>query len=130
MSNRRGSVLALSLVMLLLVFSLAASLLAIASARCTAITKESRRAQTLALAESAIAAIQTNFKNGQYNVQGTLATGSYAAQAKMATNDRVNVTATGKALPLIGKTVSVQLNVTLARQGNHWKVIRWQELAL
>jgi len=129
MKSRRGSVLILSVIMLLLVFSLAASLLAVAGARCNALAKDARRAQALALAESAIAALQARLNAGNVATPlgGVLSTGSYSASAEQAGKGRVKVSAGGKALPLLGRTVEVKIKATLIRKAGRWQMIAWEE---
>jgi hypothetical protein len=126
----RGSVLALSLVMLLLTFSLVGSLLAVAAARCRAIARESRRAQALALAESAVSVAQARLAAGQLlsPVSGALATGRYSAQVTRTESGRVVVKAVGTPLALVGGTGTVTIEATLARQGGRWRISAWQEV--
>jgi Tfp pilus assembly protein PilX len=113
----RGSVLALSLVMMLLTFSLVGSLLAVAAARCRAIARESRRAQALALAESAVSVAQAR-----------LAAGQPLSPVTRTERGRVVVKAMGTPLALVGGTGTVTIQATLARQGGRWRISAWQEV--
>jgi Tfp pilus assembly protein PilX len=129
-SRSRGSVLTLCLVMMLAVFSLAGSLLAVAAARCGAIARESRRAQALALAESAVAVAQARLTAGQppSPVSGSLSTGRYSATAVATGPGRVVVEAVGEPPPLVGRPVTVTVETTLVRRGEHWRVWAWREV--
>jgi Tfp pilus assembly protein PilX len=124
----RGSVLVISLALMLLIAALAGSLLTVSAARCRAIGRESRRAQALALAESAVAAVQARLAAGSpaAPASGALATGQYSAQVMPSASGGVTVVATGRAQPLLGETVAAQLEVTLARRG--WQVVAWREV--
>jgi Tfp pilus assembly protein PilX len=130
MKNRRGSVLVLSVVIMLLIFSLATSLLAVAGARCNALARDSRRAQALALAESAIADLQAKLNMGKFTplVKGELSTGSYSATAERSSEGRVSVMAVGKARPLIDRAVEVKIKATLTRKAGHWYMTDWEEM--
>ncbi len=126
----RGSVLVISLVLMLLIFSLSASVLAVSAARCRALARESRRAQAIALAESAVAAEQAALGAGRPagDVSGSLATGHYSARVSRAGGGQVALTAVGRASPLLGEAVAATLEVTLARRAAGWKVIAWREV--
>jgi type II secretory pathway pseudopilin PulG len=126
----RGSVLALCLVMMLVVFALAGSLLAVAAARCGSIARESRRAQALALAESAAAVAQAKLTAGQppSPVAGSLSTGRYSATIVSSGPGRIVVKAVGDPRPLVGGPVSVAIETTLTRRGERWQVAAWREV--
>ena len=129
-SRSRGSVLALSLVTLLLTFSLVGSLLAVAAARCRAIARESRRAQALALAESATAVAQARLASGQAlsPLSGALSTGRYRATVTRTGDGRVIVRAVGEPLALVGGVGVTTIETTLVRQGRRWCISAWQEV--
>ena len=129
-SGSRGSVLVLGLVMMLLLFSLTGSLLALAAARCRAIARESRRAQALALAESAVAVTQARLAAGQLSssISGTLATGRYSAQVTRTGDGRAMVRAVGKPRALVGGAGIVVIETTLARRGGRWRISAWREV--
>jgi hypothetical protein len=124
----RGGVLALSLVVMLFVLTVVTSLLAVTAARARAVAREARRAQALALAESAVAVVQAQLASGTpaAAAAGTLATGSYAAQVQ--TTNGVQVTATGTALPLLGESAVVRIEVSLMRGGDGWQLSGWREV--
>ena len=116
--------------MMLFLFSLVASLLGVAAARARAVAREARRAQALALAESAVVAAQAQLDAGRpaAPVTGSLPTGSYAAEVHTAGGGEVRLAAVGRARPLLGEAVEVRIEVTLARRGAEWSVIAWQEV--
>jgi hypothetical protein len=124
----RGGVLALSLVVMLFVLTVVTSLLAVTAARARAVAREARRAQALALAESAVAAVQAQLASGvpAASVAGRLATGSYAAE--VVTTNGVQVTGTGTALPLLGESVVVRIEASLRRGGGGWQLSGWREV--
>lgn len=130
MKRCRGSVLVISLALMLLIAALAGSLLAVSAARCRAIGRESRRAQALALAESAVAAVHAKLGAGSpaAPASGALSTGQYSAQVTPSAGGGVTLLATGRARPLLGETVAAQLEVTLARRGRGWQVVAWREV--
>ena len=114
---------------MLLVFSLSASLLAVAAARCRAMARESRRAQAVALAESGVAALQAALAAGASPapVEGTLATGAYSARVTRSGAGEVTLRAVGQPAPLLGEMIVANLEVTLARRGREWQVVAWRE---
>ncbi len=123
----QGSVLVISLVLMLLVFSLCGTMLAVAAARARASAREARRAQAMALAESAVAATQVALAAGEpASVCGALSTGQYSSQVTQA-GGQARVRAVGRAKPLLGEAVTIALDVTLARRGAGWEVIAWRE---
>jgi Tfp pilus assembly protein PilX len=129
-ARSRGSVLTLALVMMLVVFSLAASLLSLAAARCRAMARESRRAQALALAESAVALVQVKLSAGQptSSLAGSLSTGRYSATVAAAGPGRAVVKAAGEPPALVGGPVTVTIETTLVRRGGRWRVSAWREV--
>lgn len=126
----RGSVLALCLVTMLLLFSLTGSLLALAAARCRAIARESRRAQALALAESAVAEAQARLAGSQpaLSVSGELSTGRYSATIARPEDGRAVVRAVGQPLALVGGAGTVTIETTLTRRGGRWRMTAWREV--
>jgi Tfp pilus assembly protein PilX len=129
-SRSRGSVLILGLIVMLLLFSLTGSLLALTAARCRAIARESRRAQALALAESAVAAAQVGLAAGELpsSLSGALATGRYSARVTRIGDGRVVVRAVGEPRSLVGGAGAVMVETTLARRGGRWRVSAWREI--
>ena len=130
LSRARGSVLVVSLVLMLLVFSLGASLVAVSAARCRAIARESRHAQALALAESAVVAAQAALLSGgpAASVSGSLATGEYSAQVTKSGGGQLVVRGAGRARPLLGEAMAAAVEVTLVRRGSTWSVAAWREV--
>jgi len=126
----RGSVLTLCLVMMVVMLSLAGSLLAVAAARCGSIARETRRAQGLALAESAVAVAQVKLATGQpvSAIGGSLSTGRYSATVAASEAGRVVVRAVGEPPPLVGRPVRVTIETTLVRRGKGWQVWAWREV--
>jgi len=129
-ARSRGSVLALCLVTMLLVFSLAGSMLAVAAARCGAIARESHRAQALALAESAVAIAQVGLAGGEpaAPIAGSLSTGRYSASVTRTGDGRVVVKAVGEPPALVGGPATVTIEATLVRQGGRWRISAWREV--
>jgi Tfp pilus assembly protein PilX len=129
MRNRRGSVLVFSLLMMVFVLTLGASLMAVAAARSTAVARESRRAQGLALAESAVVQAQAGLSAGRTQpVAGSLATGDYDATVVTQGDGRVRIVAVGRPRPLVGKQLEVKIETVLVKAGNAWRVEDWREV--
>jgi hypothetical protein len=115
---------------MLVLTSLASSMLALAAARCSALGRETRRAQGLALAESAVAAFCAEVDAGRApsQLEGSLPTGRYLATAERADEGHLVLTASGHPLALRGRPVDVKIEATLVRQDGHWRIVAWQEV--
>lgn len=126
----RGSVLVMCLVTMIVLTSLTASMLALSVARCDALGRETRRAQALALAESAVAALHAELHAGRAPspVEGSLPTGRYVGTVERAEKGQLVLTASGYPLAITGRPVEVTIETTLVRHDGRWRIVAWQEV--
>lgn len=129
-ARHRGSVLVMCLVAMIVLMSVASSMVALAAARCSALARETRHAQGLALAESGVAALCAEVGAGQAPslVEGSLPTGRYLATVERAEVGRLVLTASGHPRALRGRSADVTIQATLVRQEGRWRMVAWREV--